>query len=76
MNCARRTGEASVEHREGQDVYWLPMTEANKEEPRPNAFQKVDFEAETPLKHLETPGKRMENGLKAYEKSLPRLKTP
>ena len=32
VNCARRTGEAYVEEREGQRIYWLPMTEANKED--------------------------------------------
>ena len=32
MNCARRTGEPKVESRPGQDIYWLPMTEANMQD--------------------------------------------
>ncbi|CAK9087806.1 unnamed protein product [Durusdinium trenchii] len=32
VNCARRTGEPKVESRPGQDIYWLPMTEANMQD--------------------------------------------
>ena len=32
VNCARRTGAASVEVRGEVDIFWLPMTEANMEE--------------------------------------------
>ena len=31
VNCARRSGTASVEMRGEVDIYWLPMTEANME---------------------------------------------
>ena len=32
VNCARRTGSASVEVRGDVEIYWLPMTEANMQE--------------------------------------------
>ena len=32
VNCARRSGDAKVESRVGQDIFWLPMTEANMQE--------------------------------------------
>ncbi|CAJ1354522.1 unnamed protein product [Effrenium voratum] len=32
VNCARRSGDSKVESGPGQDVYWLPMTEANMQE--------------------------------------------
>ena len=31
VNCARRSGTASVEMRGEVEIYWLPMTEANME---------------------------------------------
>lgn len=32
VNCARRSGDAKVESRVGQEIFWLPMTEANMQE--------------------------------------------
>ena len=32
VNCARRTGDASVEARGEVEIYWLPMTESNMQE--------------------------------------------